>query len=89
MAKKDTVTLRFRIESIAPQRQQYRPYLFNLLPENTFLDIEVPAGGMIQDDGDFTVLNLEGFKAMLSSVADAVDEVHDAYVIKARKAGKF
>lgn len=87
MAKKYIV--RAKLESVAPQRQQYRPYLFDLQPQDVYLELEMTPDQIIEQDGEKTVINVEGFKAILASLADAVDQIHDAYVTKARKAGKF
>src|SRR5512138_3331694 len=85
MAKK--LIVRAKLESVAPQRQQYRPYLFNLQPEEVYLEMELAPDQIIEQGDGKTVINVEGFKAILASLADAVDQVHDAYVVKARKAG--
>lgn len=91
MAKKAFV--RARLESLAPQRQQYRPYLFNLLPTDVYVEVEIDPDTVIETwaegQGTAMVLNLDGFKALLTKLADAVDDVHDAYIIKARKSGKY
>jgi hypothetical protein len=81
--------IRAKLESIAPQRQQYRPYLFDLHPQDVYVEIEVSADQVLETTESLVVLNLDGFKAVLSKVADAVDEIHDEYVSKARRAGRF
>jgi hypothetical protein len=53
------------------------------------VEIEVSADQVLETTESLVVLNLDGFKAVLSKVADAVDEIHDEYVSKARRAGRF
>jgi ribonuclease HIII len=83
------IIVRAKLESLAPQRQQYRPYLFNLQPENVIVEIELDEHDVVSHDSEEVVVNMAGFKSLLTKLADAVEEVHDAYVNKARKAGKF
>ncbi len=83
------IPLRFRLESVSPQREQYKPYAYSLVSDNVYVEIDVSADVVVDKDnsGD-VVLNLEGFKVILSSLANAVEEVHEAHIVKARKLGK-
>ncbi len=83
------IIVRARLESLAPQRQQYKPYAFNLQPENVIVEIELDEHDVVSHDSEEVVVNMAGFKSLLTKIADAVEEIHDAYVSKARKAGKF
>ncbi len=87
MAKKTVVVC--KLESVSPQRQQYKPYAFNALPQDVYLEIEIPPDGIVSQSSGETVLNMEGFQAILSALADGVDEVHEAYVIRQRRTGKI
>lgn len=92
MAKKSFIVA--KLTSIQSQRQQYKPYGYSLEPVDVQVEIEIPADTILDtqetDDGrTVTTLNMDGFKALLEITANAVDQVHDAYVVKARKAGKF
>lgn len=91
MAKKAYV--RARVESLASQRLQYKPYGYNLLPSNLHVEIEIDPDSVVdtwEKDGEqHMVLNVEGFIALLGKLADGVDKLHEAYVVKARKGGQI
>lgn len=90
MAKKAFV--RAKLESLTVDRHQYKPYVTSLLPTNVYVEIEVPVDDVVDtfevDGSNAMVLNLHGFTAVLSEVANVIDTMHDEYINKARKAGK-
>ncbi len=90
---KTKIIIRCKIETIqSPQRLQFKPYSYTLSPQETYLDIELEPDQLKEEvkskDGNLMILNMDGFKAILSQLADAVDEVHNDYVMDMRKHGK-
>jgi hypothetical protein len=73
---------------VTPQRQQYKPYTYELEFSNVEVELEVPSEG-VEKKGQTVVLNLQGFTAVISQLCDAIDEMHDEYITRQRKAGKF
>ena len=71
-----------QIKSIWPDRTQYKPYAYNLEMQNLFVELEVDEAGVVsQQKGDDdeainTILNLEGFTALLGNIADSLDKMH-------------
>jgi hypothetical protein len=82
-------TIIAKLESVSPERQQYKPYMYNLLPQDVYVELELEPEQIAGQDSEKIILNLDGFTAVLCQLADAIDEMHDGYVIKARKGGKY
>jgi len=74
---------RCRVSSISPQRQQYRPYLYELLPDDLYVDIVVPEDGIVEEGKDGAiVLTMDGFSATLGRIADSLDAMHKQHEFK-------
>lgn len=86
--KKPTPVLRANFRILSAQRQQYKPYAYELEFPGAVLEINLGDDEIRSEDG-LLVINKDGFKAILSQLSDAVDEVHDAYVVKARRSGRI
>jgi hypothetical protein len=76
MSKKET-TIVAKLESVSSQRQQYKPYAYNLLPQDVYVEIPIDPDYTTKTSDGSLIISMNGFKAILSSLADAVDELHD------------
>lgn len=83
-----TQSLRFIVSEVTCDPVQYKPYMPKLSPECLVLELEVPTD-LVKDyepEDDVMVVGLEGFKYVLTQLADAVDEMNHDRVIKNSKA---
>jgi hypothetical protein len=83
-----SVKITGKLRLLTPQRQQYKPYAYELEFDNVGVELEVPANG-VEKKGQEIVLNLIGFTAVISQLCDAIDGMHDDYVNRQRRAGKI
>lgn len=82
-------TVRLRVEAMNPSRQQYKPYNFMMAPENLYVEIPVATADIIDNGPDGMVLTLDGFAALLNSIATALDDMHSIAIMDARKKGQL
>jgi hypothetical protein len=65
----------FMIDRINPDPVQYKPYSPSFIPASP-LAVRIPLeSGSIIQDGNVTILNLDGFQALLATLADAIDDM--------------
>lgn len=83
--------IRFRIESLNPSRQQYKPYNYTLVPATEVqVEMEVPNENVIevnQKEGT-VVISVDGLATIIGKLCDGLDDMHDQYVMRQRKVGK-
>lgn len=75
MPPKNTMMVKARLKSAIPDRIQFKPYMPYFEFENVFVTLPLPAAEVTRE-GDNLVLTLDGYKALLSVAADAVDDLH-------------
>lgn len=72
-------SMRFFLEQLTVDPTQYKPYSHVLKPDGAVLvELAVDDETIVEysDQDDVVVLNLDGFKAILKQVADAVEDAH-------------
>jgi len=74
-------TIKAQVISMSPQRQQYRPYLYDLAPLNLYVELPLDDDVVLQD-GEQVVITLDGFTALLGKVATSLDEMHKQHEYK-------
>jgi hypothetical protein len=80
MAK--VVTLRCKVTELNVSRTQYKPYSYMMVPENLFVEITVPADGVIDNKDGTLVVSMDGFSATLGVIADSLDSMHKQWESK-------
>lgn len=81
--------IRAKVVSFNSSRQQFKPYSHELQPVDLYVEIPVPAEGIVTVEAEGgTVITLAGFTAILNNVATALDGMHEAYVDNARRGGR-
>jgi hypothetical protein len=93
MAKQKTVTL--ELNEIVSDRLQYKPYTARLVSpfeRPILVDIPIDADMILEEvqsetvDGvahmGYTKITVDGLAAVMGKVADAIEEMHDAYKAK-------
>lgn len=76
------VKFKAKVSMIAPQRAQYRPYLYELLPDNLFVEVVVPNEDVVESKDGEIVLTMDGFSATLGRIADSLDAMHKQHEYK-------
>lgn len=74
-------TIKAKVMSMSPQRQQYRPYLYELTPDNLWVELPIDPDTVLES-GETVVITLDGFTALLGKVATSLDEMHKQYEYK-------
>lgn len=77
-----------KLESLWPDRTMYKPYAYNMRPQDLYVEIEVPEDTLRTDtlmtknekgekvEENVTIMNLHGFTCLLGSIADEIDDMH-------------
>ena len=71
--------VRMKVEWMNSSRQQYKPYSYNLVPENLTVEIPLEEVHIIENTKDGMVIDLSGFSMLLSTIADSLDAMHDVH----------
>lgn len=81
MPKTNTFPIRARLVSVIPDRTQFKQYMPQFHFDKLYVTIPVPTSeaSMPLGAGGEITLTLEGFTAMLSNVADAIDKMHEEW----------
>ena len=78
MAKKIAALL-FKLESVNVDPTQYKPFSHTLTSDNVYVQIDIPEEELVAVNEGRIVITLGGLSTVLTSVAEAVDEVSDAF----------
>lgn len=70
--------IRLKVQTIAPDPVQYKPY--NPVFEADGLYLEVPVNGEIIREGDRVILDIEGFKSLLINLDNMIDDAHQTRI---------
>lgn len=80
MAKeRDTVKVRAKLESMTPDRTQWKPYSTTLTFEDVFVDIEVPAELVNVEKGGAVVLDVNGVAVLLDVYTTAIEKMNERW----------
>ncbi len=94
-------TIRLKLVELRPDPLQYKPYSPTLVPDEVYLDVELPKG-MVTEREELKqmtssgpsgvrvvipqVITLDGYKYLMALLADAVVEMHDERMKERAKA---
>lgn len=72
--------IRAKVESLSVDRHQYKPYNAVLtFDPPLFIEIPVDTAEVEEEKGGTIILTLDGFTAMITAYADALDRMHTDY----------
>jgi hypothetical protein len=77
-----------KVEMVNTSRQQYKPYSYNLVPEDLHVEVDVDDDNVIINSKGKVVVTLEGFATIVGDIAESFDQMHEKYIVDARKKGK-
>ena len=75
MPEKKLVKVRAKLESMTPDRTQWKPYSTTLTFDNVFVDIEVPAE-LVSKEGSKLILEADGVSVLIDVYATAIEEMN-------------
>jgi hypothetical protein len=70
-------------------RQQYKPYTYNLVPENLVVEMDVDDDEVLAASKGNLVITMDGFSMLLTEIATSIDNAHEKSVIAERKKGRM
>lgn len=76
-----------KIKTIMPDRSTYKKYGVLYEPENLYLSTEI-SDEEVSVEGNNYFVTEEGLKAIVSNMADLVDEIDNEHLIKLNKQSK-
>lgn len=90
MAKNDlsnVTKVRGQLTVVNSQRQQYKPYSYELdfTPSNIFVEIDVPEENIIDISKDKVTINADGMSFILMTLADSLDKYETARFTKSKQ----
>ena len=77
---KDTLLIRAKLESVTPDRTQFKPYAPTLTFDNVYVDIPVPGDHSKVEKGDKIVLTVDGMAVALDVVATAIEQMNERWM---------
>lgn len=85
MAPRAKKIIRLKVETIAPDPNQYKPLSPVLVPDNLYLQVSIPKEEVIgvNEGGEMTI-TLDGFKALLKEVSHKLYETHEELMTEIR-----
>jgi hypothetical protein len=69
--------VKLRLDGLVCDPVQYKPYSPSFSAQDVIVEIPLDSD-LVEEDGNLTVLQLEGLQALMAKVANAVEEMHTA-----------
>ena len=79
--------IRLRLDHIITDRTEYKPYIAQLSGQDTYVEIDIPDKEVLEDDDTNVVITANGLAAVLGTVANSIDKMHEDY--KKKKFGGY
>jgi hypothetical protein len=70
-----TVKVKLTLDEIVCDPVQYKPYSPKFSAQDVIVEVPLDSE-LVEQDGDLTVLQLEGLQALLGKIANAVEDMH-------------
>ncbi len=77
-------TIRVKVEWFNASREQYKPYSYNMVPTELYVELPLDDSHVIEQKDGVTVIDMDGFSAMLATVSTSLGNMHDAWLESCR-----
>lgn len=78
--KSDYETIRIRMDSMMPDRTNYKQYMLHFALDNVYVEFDVPKEYIVSNENDIVVLTPEGAVFVANLMATKIDELHQSYL---------